>query len=58
MGLPNLDRATSPGLGYRRKAIGGVVGDPERISFWARGVRSALKAFWREAIGVRILLRE
>jgi len=35
-----------------------VVGDPERICFCFKGVRSALKAFAREAIGVRSLLRE
>lgn len=57
MGLPNLESATSPGLGQRRKAMGGVDGEEERF-FRSRGVRSALNAFGRDAIGVRILLRE
>lgn len=57
MGLPYLESATSPGLGQRRKAMGGVLGDVLRF-FSMRGVRSALMAFGRVAIGVRILLRE
>lgn len=56
MGLPNLESAISPGLGQRIKAIGGVPGEVPRGLL--RGVRSALNAFWRAGIGVRILLRE
>lgn len=57
MGLPYLESATSPGLGQRRKAIGGVLGEVLRF-LSMRGVRSALMAFGRAAMGVRILLRE